>query len=112
MTQKEIWKPIFTFYKNCTFTGGCSMYNIRPGKYEVSNTGKIRNMWTKQEYAIDKQGRVTLDILDFEYYGKYGRCRFPITRLVYSTFVRPLNGGERVYMKENGFRDVDNLIVK
>ena len=56
MTQKEIWKPIFTFYKNCTFTGGYLMYHIRPEKYEVSNTGKIRNMWTKQEYAIDKQG--------------------------------------------------------
>ena len=41
------------------------MHNIRSGKYEVSNTGKIRNMWTKQEYAIDNQGRVTLDILYF-----------------------------------------------
>ena len=65
MTQKEIWKPVCTFYKNCTFTGGCLMHNIRSGKYEVSNTGKIRNMWTKQEYAIDNQGRVTLDILYF-----------------------------------------------
>ena len=112
MSQKEIWKPVCTFYKNCTFTGGCLMYNIRLGKYEVSNTGKIRNMWTKQEYAIDNQGRVTLDILYFQYYRKYGRCRFPITRLVYSAFVRPLNSNERVYMKKDGFRNVDNLIVK
>ena len=112
MTQKEIWKPIFTFYKNCTFSEECSMYHIRPGKYEVSNTGKIRNMWTKQEYAIDNQGRVTLDILYFQYYGKYGRCRFPIARLVYATFVRPLNSNERVYVKENGFCNVDNLIAK
>ena len=65
MSHKEIWKPVCTFYKNCTFTGGCLMYNIRPVKYEVSNTGKIRNIWTKQEYAIDNQGRVTLDILYF-----------------------------------------------
>ena len=65
MSHKEIWKPVCTFYKNCTFSEGYLTYHIRPGKYEVSNTGKIRNMWTKQEYAIEKQGRVTLDILYF-----------------------------------------------
>ena len=110
--MEEIWKPIFILYQNYAFTAGRSTYHIRPEKYEVSNTGKVRNMWTKQEYAIDNQGRVTLDVLDFKYYGKYGRCQFPVTRLVYSTFVRPLNSDERVYMKEDGFCNVDNLIVK
>ena len=106
--MEEIWKPIFTLYQNYEFIAGRSTYHIRSEKYEVSNTGKVRNMWTKQEYAIDNQSRVTLDVLDFKYYGRYGRCKFPITRLVYSTFVRPLNGDERVYVKEDGFCNVDN----
>ena len=110
--MKEIWKPLYTTYQNFESSSYKRGYHIRPNKYEISNTGKVRNMLTKQEYAIDNQGRVTFDVLDFKYCGKYGRCQFPVTRLVYSTFVHPLNGHERVYVKEDGFYNVDNLIVK
>jgi len=106
--MKEIWKPLYTFYQNYQF----GSYNIRPNKYEVSNTGKVRNVITKKEYTISDDGYITLDITDFTYYGKTGRCQFPIRRLVYSTFIQPLKSNERVFFKNGKYCHVDNLITK
>ena len=111
-TIKEVWRPLYTFYQNYEFGAYRSSYNIRPNKYEVSNTGKVRNIVTKKEYTVDNKGRVTLDVNDFTYYGKAGRCQFPVKRLVYSTFVRPLKYDERVYFKKGNYCFVDNLIAK
>lgn len=111
--MKEIWKPLNCEYHNCKLNEWESecIYHIRPNKYEISNTGKVRNMNTKKEYTV-VFGRITVDVCDFGYYGrKYGRCIFPVTRLVYSTFIRPLKSDERVYKVESNI-STKNISVK
>ncbi len=111
-TMKEIWKPVYTTYQNFEPNSYHKTYQIRDNKYEVSNTGKIRNIHTKQEYTIDKQGRVTFDIEDWKYYDKYARCTFPVSRIMYSSFIEPLKFNQRVYFKKAKEYNINNLFVK
>ena len=110
--MKEIWKPLNCEYQNCKLNEWESemIYHIRPNKYEISNTGKVRNINTKFEYKI-VFGRITVDVCEFKYCGKWGRCIFPVSRLVYSTFIRPLKSNERVYIVESNV-STSNINIK
>ena len=111
--MKEIWKDINTEYTNCSLNDWNShkVYHIKENKYEISNTGKVRNKEHKWELST-KGGRVTLDVEDFKYYWRYGRCVFQVKRLMYNTFIRPLNDNERItlWVEERG-NVLDNLLL-
>lgn len=102
--MQEIWKDICLQYQNCELNDKSSdkVYHIKPNKYEISNTGKVRNKNTKQIFAIDSQGRVTLDVMDWRYHvglgnkSQCGRCQFRVNRLMYLTFVGQLSSKTRV----------------
>lgn len=110
--MKEIWKPLNCEYHNCKLNDWNSdcVYHIRPHKYEISNTGKVRNVQTKKEYVV-VDGRITVDVCDFKYYDSWGRCTFPVSRLVFSTFIRPLKSNERVYVVETNL-STKNINIK
>ena len=77
MTQKEIWKPIT---QNLYYLG------IKP-IYEVSNTGKVRNIKTKRVLALTpcngNPNRLKVQVKD-----NYGRgLSFMASHVVYETFV-------------------------
>lgn len=119
--MKEIWKPLNIEYQNCIANdaGSDKVYLIMPNKYEVSNTGKIRN--AKAGWEISQHNGYTKVTLDTMHKVNYSidhdhwvpqRLQFSIARLVYGTFVRPLKANERVYKYKPGACSVDNLYVQ
>lgn len=92
----EIWKDICEDYVVYTLNNLYSrkVYHIKP-IYEVSNTGKIRNKYTKKPIAIREHNYVTLSISDFPSYCN-NRYDFNLNRILYSTFVGNLTNETRV----------------
>jgi len=92
----EIWKDICEDYVVCTLNGMYSRknYHIKP-IYEVSNTGKIRNKYTKKLISIRKNNHVTLCITNVRKYCN-NRYAFNVNRILYSTFVGKLDNETQV----------------